>query len=978
LLHSASGSALVVPDASGSASFDARTFNYSNLEPFVDASDPAAVAINASAFDDSLVLEAVDATTMQVRSTGYQFLDASTLIDALSFTDPATSLTLNLRGGDDTLALGALDPSFTATVTLAGGVGDDTLTGPDVANAWTIDGPDGGTLNGATNFMGFENLAGGAQTDVFTLTVDGSLSGTLGGGAGADTLMGPAQNAIWDVAGADSGTLSDQATGTTLAQFSGIENLTGADDTEDSFVIGAGGSLSGAIDGGAGGFDELLLHGASGSALVVPDASGSASFDGRTFSYSNLEPFVDASDPAAVAINATAFDDSLVLEAVDATTTQVRSTGYRFLDAGMLVDALSFADPATSLTVNLRGGDDAVTLADSGAAPLVISGGDGVDTLIGPDANNAWTIDGPDAGTLNSAASFTGFENLSGGAQTDVFTLTVDGSLSGTLDGGAGADNLVGPARDTAWFVTGADAGTVTDQASGRTQAQFADVENLTGSDGADDGFVIESGASLSGLVYGGAGGSDSLVVRGASTDAVIVPDAGGSGTATVNGTSIVYAGLDGFIQSPTAVDTVIQGTVGNDDFALEADPNAAGHLRLRSEKLNVLFWLGNVFSDSLSFEDPTGSLTVNLKLGDDALTIDELDPGFSGVLTVNGDFGFDTVTVAADLFLPGRDLTISAEHITVNDGVTVSTRQVGGSRDAAEQETAASTGNSGNILFQAVSGGELFQLLNPLDIGSLSEKSSITIGKGASLFAQVDAAHASIFAAGDVALLAQDKNGLGLAASLLTASGLLPLEGVYTNSAEVLLQDGATIQGANVTLQAKAKFQPQPDLFDQQIFGDTPFGFDPQTTLLGGLLAKTPLVNLTIGKVADFVSQKVGGALADKIFKVPLVVLGKIADASVDVGTNTTIVSSGNVVLEADAVADATTKVGGKLFSAGFSVAHSDAEVTIEKGAVVVATGSVTVAANALSIAKVDASTQINGSPKDTVSLSRWSGSLA
>ncbi|MGE5242652.1 MAG: beta strand repeat-containing protein, partial [Betaproteobacteria bacterium] len=40
--------------------------------------------------------------------------------------------------------------------------------------------------------------------------------------------------------------------------------------------------------------------------------------------------------------------------------------------------------------------------------------------------------------------------------------------------------------------------------------------------------------------------------------------------------------------------------------------------------------------------------------------------------------------------------------------------------------------------------------------------------------------------------------------------------------------------------------------------------------------------------------------------------------------------------------------------------------------------TGSVTVAANALSIAKVDASTQINGSPKDTVSLSRWSGSLA
>ena len=59
-----------------------------------------------------------------------------------------------------------------------------------------------------------------------------------------------------------------------------------------------------------------------------------------------------------------------------------------------------------------------------------------------------------------------------------------------------------------------------------------------------------------------------------------------------------------------------------------------------------ILFWLGNVFSDSLSFEDPTGSLTVNLKLGDDALTIDASNgsPIPSGGMTYDGGTGTNTL----------------------------------------------------------------------------------------------------------------------------------------------------------------------------------------------------------------------------------------------------------------------------------------------------------------------------------------------
>ena len=51
-------------------------------------------------------------------------------------------------------------------------------------------------------------------------------------------------------------------------------------------------------DGGAGGFDELLIDTASGSALVVPDASGSASYDSLQLWTGPREPFASNSRAA--------------------------------------------------------------------------------------------------------------------------------------------------------------------------------------------------------------------------------------------------------------------------------------------------------------------------------------------------------------------------------------------------------------------------------------------------------------------------------------------------------------------------------------------------------------------------------------------------------------------------------------------------------------------------------------------------------
>jgi hypothetical protein len=715
LIEGSSGSALVVPDASGSATYDGRTFTYANLEPIVNTSDPTATAITGTALGDQLTLQGDGTGYTQLDSAGYGFLvgGGGSPSTSLSFADPTVSLTLNLRSGDDALALGALDSSFAASITLAGGGGADTLTGPNSDSAWTIDGPDAGTLGAATSFMGFENLQGGTGADAFTLTADGILSGALDGGTGTNTLFGPALNAIWNVTGTDAGTLSDAAAGQVLAQFSNIQNLTGAADNEDSFVFAPGGSLSGSLDGGAGGLDQLLIQGTSPTptVLVTPDASGSgtASYDGRTVDYSNLEPVLsETSDLSAVTINATVLSDNLALDPGTGGAGQLSSADYQFLDSGSNTSgALSFDDPTGSLTVNLRGGDDTLRLIGDFAASVTLSGGDGSDTLIGPNSDSGWTIDGQDAGTLNGAP-FTGFENLQGGAGSDTFTLDVGASVSGTLDGGAGQDTLAGPALSAAWDVTGSDAGTLSDAQTGQVLAQFSGVENLTGADSTDDGFVIEPGGSVSGLIDGGAGGADSLLVETSTGPVVIDPS---TGTQTFDGNSLSWMGIDGVVQSPTGTDKVISGTMFADDFVLNA--GSTGKLELSSTDVNLLFLLSSGLSNTLSFDDPTGSLTVNLKAGDDTLTIDALDPNFTGALTVNGGFGSDTVTVAGSLDLPGSDLAINAEHITVDSGVTISTLGSGASAPA------------GNISLVAIAQPVGLPFL-PIDVNSAS--SSITL----------------------------------------------------------------------------------------------------------------------------------------------------------------------------------------------------------------------------------------------------------
>ena len=130
--------------------------------------------------------------------------------------------------------------------------------------------------------------------------------------------------------------------------------------------------------------------------------------------------------------------------------------------------------------------------------------GDGInDTLVGADVANAWTINGANAGTVGTVA-FNGFSNLTGGSNSDGFTLS-GGTLSGALDGGTGSNTLTADNLANTWTITGTDAGTVTGITGG-----FSNIANLTGGTGTDS-FTL-SGGTLSGAIDGGLTGANTLI----------------------------------------------------------------------------------------------------------------------------------------------------------------------------------------------------------------------------------------------------------------------------------------------------------------------------------------------------------------------------------------------------------------------------------------------------------------------------------
>src|SRR2546428_2718325 len=298
---------------------------------------------------------------------------------------------------------------------------------------------------------------------------------------------------------------------------------------------------------------------------------------------------------------------------------------------------------------NLKGGAGSDTFVMTPEASLhgVIAGGEGSDTLVGADTPNTWVINGTDAGTLNGQA-FAGIENLTGGAAADTFKWTAGGGLSGVLSGGSGDDTLLGGDTPNTWILTGAGAGTLNGHA-------FVGIENLVG--GADSDRFVFAGGSVTGLIDGGAGLN--TLDYSASAVSVTVDLTAGAATAT-------RAILN--IES-------VHGGAGDDTLIGPASPNTWVITDTDAGTVNAVAFYsienlaGGSESDSFLFE-PSGKISGHVSGGpgadefvaSDGASVDGTIESASGAMILGLPTGSRTPDSA---ILAGETATATEEAVT-------------------------------------------------------------------------------------------------------------------------------------------------------------------------------------------------------------------------------------------------------------------------------------------------------------------------
>jgi hypothetical protein len=234
---------------------------------------------------------------------------------AVNLRDASTKdLWLKASSANDTFLVNGYIPCPPVAIVGASGTAD-TLIGPNTANTWVLNAANGGVLNKTWTFVNMANLVGGSSSDTFKFLAGGSLSGTLNGGGGsntvdfsgtggiavmvnlqtdaataihdggpggffsikkfvgssstANTLIGPSATNLWQITGRNSGSVDGVA-------FVGFGNLVGGPGV-DTFAMHPAGSLLTLSGGGApAGLGDWLNYAAFTTPVSVNLTTGSA------------------------------------------------------------------------------------------------------------------------------------------------------------------------------------------------------------------------------------------------------------------------------------------------------------------------------------------------------------------------------------------------------------------------------------------------------------------------------------------------------------------------------------------------------------------------------------------------------------------------------------------------------------------------------------------------------------------------------
>ena len=212
----------------------------------------------------------------------------------------------------------------------------------------------------------------------------------------------------------------------------------------------------------------------------------------------------------------------------------------------------------------------------------------------------------------------------------------------------------------------------------------------VTGSDHLNDTLTIRLpevhvDGQLTVVFHGGEAGFDSLILDGPAGATVrYIASGPDSGSIQGEGWEIHYTGLEPITDNSDVADRLFTAT-GSDDIIRLKDADEPGFMTIESD---------NGSFESISFPNPTSSLTIDAGGGNDQIIIESLDPAFvagaSGSgdpeLHLQGDAGTDTIFVShpADMILTDASLDGGSDFNLIFDDVPDQVVVSGGAIDAS------------------------------------------------------------------------------------------------------------------------------------------------------------------------------------------------------------------------------------------------------------------------------------------------------
>ncbi len=511
--------------------------------------------------------------------------------------------------GDQNIQLGV---NVINIETLHGGTGNNTLTGADADNAWSIAGFNNGTVAATpgvtTAFDHFGSLVGNVGNDTFSFQPGASLSGSVTGacagteeldfstygsplqyvlsdveagngnvsiisggffnintlqGTGDSTLAGASNDSLtddgsdptWFITGIDSGTVG-------IVNFSGIANLIGQADSSPTFFFEAGSNVFGTVTGGGSSTQSTLDFSTYGAAVTVNLQTSSVGpiFNGASGGFSGFTNF--NADYLGSTLIGTDEDSNWLIfgEGNGSITSGLEPViGGKGLHPDAFVSSISFTE-----FTNLQGGlgNDTFTMSASGGTQGLVDGHVWGGSN-GAEPNDGSNMSGHDVLAYDS--NYTSFGNGTS-VSVDLGAGTATGITGGiaSIDQvsiAGGNNTLTAPNTDNIWVIDAENAGTL-------NNVPFSGFDNLVGGT-LNDAFEFESSGSVVGMIdgtiAGGGGALNTLDYSGYGLTVTVDLD-NSSATGINGGNSSGFSGINNLVGNANAT---LEGKNENTDWNL-------------------------------------------------------------------------------------------------------------------------------------------------------------------------------------------------------------------------------------------------------------------------------------------------------------------------------------------------------------------------------------------------------------------------